>query len=111
MINLFRLQAHGHKVIRLTPYHCDLNPIELIWSQVKGEVARENTEFTVKSTLALTEKTLAAVSADDWKSCIDHVIKIEAQYRRTDGVQPALAKIVIPLDDSSSESSSSSNED
>ena len=25
----------GHKVFRLPPYHCELNPIELAWSQVK----------------------------------------------------------------------------
>lgn len=26
----------GHTVIRLPPYHCQYNPIELIWAQVKG---------------------------------------------------------------------------
>lgn len=26
------LKEHGHEVLRLPPYHCDLNPIELIWS-------------------------------------------------------------------------------
>ena len=25
----------GHEVVRLPPYHCELNPIELAWSQVK----------------------------------------------------------------------------
>ncbi|XP_060846494.1 uncharacterized protein LOC132926185 [Rhopalosiphum padi] len=29
----------GHEVIRLPPYHCKYNPIELIWAQVKGQVA------------------------------------------------------------------------
>lgn len=24
------LKEHGHEVLRLPPYHCDLNPIELI---------------------------------------------------------------------------------
>jgi len=26
----------GHDVIRLPSYHCQYNPIELIWAQVKG---------------------------------------------------------------------------
>lgn len=26
---------HNHMVLRTPPYHCELNPIELIWSQVK----------------------------------------------------------------------------
>ncbi|KAH6938594.1 hypothetical protein HPB50_010944 [Hyalomma asiaticum] len=25
--------AAGHEVVRLPPYHCELNPIELVWSQ------------------------------------------------------------------------------
>ena len=29
----------GHGGIRLSPYHCQYNPIELIWAKVKGEVA------------------------------------------------------------------------
>ena len=32
-------QEKGHRVVRLPPYHCQYNPIELIWAQVKGYVA------------------------------------------------------------------------
>ena len=32
----------GHEVIRLPPYHCDLNPIEKVWAYEKGYVARHN---------------------------------------------------------------------
>jgi transposase len=35
--------AHGHTVIRLPPYMCDLNPIELAWRQIKGYVRSRNT--------------------------------------------------------------------
>ncbi|XP_055904959.1 uncharacterized protein LOC129940597 [Eupeodes corollae] len=35
-------QAAGHEVLRLPPYHCELNPIELVWAQVKGFVACRN---------------------------------------------------------------------
>ena len=34
---------HGHRVLRLPPYHSELNPIELVWGQVKGYVSRNNT--------------------------------------------------------------------
>lgn len=27
-------RAHGHEILRLPPYHCQLNPIELIWAQI-----------------------------------------------------------------------------
>lgn len=35
---------HGHEVIRLPPYHCQYNAVELIWAQIKGHAARHNTE-------------------------------------------------------------------
>ncbi|XP_046976516.1 uncharacterized protein LOC124542632 [Vanessa cardui] len=35
----------GVEVLRLPPYHCELNPIELVWADVKGYVARNNTTF------------------------------------------------------------------
>jgi transposase len=41
-------KKEGHTVIRLPPYHCELNPIELVWSQVKGYVARNNTTFKME---------------------------------------------------------------
>ncbi|KAK4325758.1 hypothetical protein Pmani_003701 [Petrolisthes manimaculis] len=32
----------GHEVLRLPPYHCELNPIELIWAKVKTKVKKLN---------------------------------------------------------------------
>ncbi|GBP32387.1 hypothetical protein EVAR_81194_1 [Eumeta japonica] len=34
---------HRHTVLRILPYHCQYNAIELIWAQVKGYTARNNT--------------------------------------------------------------------
>lgn len=36
------LGEHGHTVVRLPPYHCDLNPIELIWGIAKHKIAAQN---------------------------------------------------------------------
>ena len=32
------LSQHGHLALRLPPYHADLNPIELIWANLKGKI-------------------------------------------------------------------------
>ncbi|XP_063911961.1 uncharacterized protein LOC135128812 [Zophobas morio] len=48
-------EASGHKVLRLPPYHCEFNPIELIWAQTKNFVAQ------------------------NWKKAIQHVVKVEAE--------------------------------
>ncbi len=34
--------AAGHKVLRLPPYYCQFNPIELIWDQIKQEIRKKN---------------------------------------------------------------------
>lgn len=31
-------EERGYTVCRLPPYHCELNPVELVWSQVKRDV-------------------------------------------------------------------------
>lgn len=33
-------QTHNKKVLRLPPYHCELNPIELAWANVKDHVKK-----------------------------------------------------------------------
>jgi hypothetical protein len=42
------LAEHGHMVIRLPPYHPDLNPIEKIWGIVKNRVAAKNVTFNLR---------------------------------------------------------------
>jgi hypothetical protein len=38
------LSQYGHTVLRLPPYHPELNPIEKIWEQVKQWVASHNVQ-------------------------------------------------------------------
>lgn len=39
------IRQNGHEVLRLPPYHPDLNAIELIWSQLKSQVRQRNHTF------------------------------------------------------------------
>ena len=39
------LRSHGHEVLRLPPYHLDINAIEMIWSQRKDIVRKTNLTF------------------------------------------------------------------
>ena len=34
-------KQQGHEVLYTPPYHYDLQPIEMVWSQIKGEVGRQ----------------------------------------------------------------------
>lgn len=53
----------GREVLGLTSYHCHLNPIELIWAQVKMEVRKNNSNDrqTLQRVDELTKQTLANV--------------------------------------------------
>lgn len=55
---------HGHRVVRLPPYHCQYNPIELIWVQVKGYVSKRNT-FRIADLKPLTEESIANVTKEN----------------------------------------------
>lgn len=42
---------YGHNVLRLPPYHPNLNPIEMVWAQMKQYVAERNVNFSFESVL------------------------------------------------------------
>ena len=52
------LKRKGHEVLRLPPYHCELNPIELIWGDLKGFVGRGNSTIKAEDVKALIKRVL-----------------------------------------------------
>ena len=42
-------KEYGHEILRLPPYHCELNPIELAWAAEKNYVAGENKDISLDS--------------------------------------------------------------
>lgn len=74
------LTSHGHTVVRLPPYHPELNPIELIWAKVKGNVAKRNVTFKLEDVRKITEEEFSHVTVEAWQNCCEHVKKIEKQY-------------------------------
>ena len=99
----------GHKVLRLPPYYCQFNPIELIWAQIKTEVKKENSnkKQTLQRVEQLTREAVEHVTAEDWQKCIGHTRKLEEEYRRKDlAYEHLYEQFVInlsPMDSSSSD--------
>ncbi|XP_054267154.1 uncharacterized protein LOC128989301 [Macrosteles quadrilineatus] len=90
----------GHTVLRLPPYHCELNPIELVWAKVKNEVARTNTDYSLKSVETLLDDALNNVTANDWKSFVNHVKKVEEFMWEVDAIiDDVQDRLVISLAD------------
>lgn len=69
----------GHTVIRLPPYHCQYNPIEMIWAKVKTEVAEKNKTFKIKDVEKLTHDSIDNVSKEDWISRVNHAERLQEE--------------------------------
>lgn len=93
---------HGHTVVRLPPYHCDLNPIELIWALAKRKVASQNVGS--KDIKKLTEEAFESITADDWKNCCEHIKKIEKEYyERGRTLYSTMDELIIRVGEDSSD--------
>ena len=73
-------KASGHEVVRLPPYHCELNPIELAWAQVKRYIKDNNKLFTLAHVKELTFAGFSEVDSDNWKKLIQHTSKVEEKF-------------------------------
>ena len=69
---------NGHKVLRLPPYYCQYNPIELIWAQVKKLVADQNT-FKMTDLKELAKGAIAKVTPEGWAKACKHAEEIQME--------------------------------
>ena len=106
------LTENGHHVVRLPPYHCELNPIELIWGDMKGYISRQNNTFKVNDVKHLIDESFAQIDGKKWKNACKHVCSVEQQYWKKDNIQGAeVNPIIIRLGDFSSDDDEEEEED
>ena len=114
-------KEYGHEILRLLPYHCELNPIKQAWAAEKNYAAGENNDMSVDSVEKLFRKKREKLPEDFWRKCVEHVKKIEEKYWESDRIQDNKVEQLIiklkPTDsspsamESFSESSDSSDSD
>lgn len=73
------LNEHGHDVLRLPPYHPDLNPIELVWESLKRYVLDRNV-FTLKQIETLCDQFFNEFTVDEWILRCKHSKQIEDDF-------------------------------
>lgn len=107
------VESEGHSVLRLPPYHPDLNPIELIWGEIKNFVASKNTTFNFSQVQSIAEEKIASMGPEDWKRKCEHVVKVEDEYLKNEGaIDTVLESFVISLgSESEMDSSADDSED
>lgn len=67
----------GITVLRLPPYHCELNPIELVLAQAKGHVTRHNKPFKMVEVKKIFLDGLNAITPEKWSECVNHLLEKE----------------------------------
>ncbi|CAG9135531.1 unnamed protein product [Plutella xylostella] len=98
------LKENGHIVLRLPPYHPDLNPIELVWGYVKGELARMSIDSNLDKKIKDLELLFSNYSTEKWRNCDDHVIKNEDEYYKSDRVfDDVLDRFIIEVNENDDE--------
>lgn len=94
----------GHEVIRLPPYHCQYNPIELLWGTIKGEVARLNNTFRLADVERLTNEAIDKITREDWVSRVAHAEKLqEEDFHKELARDDIVQNLIINLRDSDSD--------
>jgi hypothetical protein len=78
------LSAHGHMVLRLPPYHPDLNAIEDIWGDAKQWIGHHNITFKLDDMWQLCEQWFAEIGETEWGAICRHVQNVEQNYIETE---------------------------
>ncbi|XP_076036265.1 uncharacterized protein LOC143022129 [Oratosquilla oratoria] len=71
----------GHRIVRIPPYHCQYNPTELIWAQVKSYVAKNSSKMADLNILA--KEAIDSVTPVNWMEAVRHA----EEFQKRDAVQ------------------------
>jgi hypothetical protein len=82
----------------LPPYHPDLNAIENIWGDVKQWVGQRNVTFKLDNVWQLCEQRFAEISDMERAAICRHVMSVEEQYIRTEGLrEPEVERLMFSV--------------
>jgi hypothetical protein len=95
----YMAKTMGHSVLHLPPYLCELNPIELLWAQIKHNVSVNNTQFKTNLMDKLIHEGFDRVTVENWRNYAQHVKEIEAKmwtaYEIQDNIDPLISLLSL----------------
>ena len=84
----------------MPPYHCELNPIEMIWGVAKNEVARNNKTFKLADMEILVGNAINNITLKTIQATFEHAKRREEEFLKKDGllIEPAILNMTISID-------------
>jgi len=106
------LRQNGHEVLRLPPYHCEFNAIEMIWAEAKSYYNKHIGEdgFGDQKVINTWEKALKKCTPEAWAAKIRHTDKIITEWYKRELIIDSVAPLIINTDEDS-EDDDDENED
>uniref|UniRef100_A0A914V7T4 Tc1-like transposase DDE domain-containing protein n=1 Tax=Plectus sambesii TaxID=2011161 RepID=A0A914V7T4_9BILA len=78
---------HGVIILRLPPYHCDLNPIESVWGWIKRQLRDElRSDDKLKAVMAATKLAFKNLPQSAIRGFFSHVREAEQRYAALDEI-------------------------
>lgn len=68
------------KILFLPVAHPELNPIEMIWSQLKHYLKKKNVNYKLAELENHAEEFFSTFDNLKWKKCVEHVMKIGNEF-------------------------------
>ncbi|XP_033231997.1 uncharacterized protein LOC117182981 [Belonocnema kinseyi] len=89
------IAKRANKTVFRSPHcYCELNPIELVWSKVKGYVKSNKFTFKIEDVNQLLHERVGTVTQDNWTNYVKHTIEAENKlWRLDDWIEAVLAEI------------------
>lgn len=106
------VKTHNRTILRLPPYHCELNPIELAWASVKNHVKMNNSTYKLSDVKTLLLEGIERVDDTMWKNFISHTQSVENKFYDIDFIiddmlSAELQPTVLTIGNTSSDSEDS----
>lgn len=106
-------ESHGHRVLRLPPYHCQYNAIELVWSECKRNFNENVTTInsSPEAVVNLWDSIVKGIPKQHWINYIKHTENVIQEAWETEKKLNTLEvePMIIDVSDDSTDSSSESD--
>lgn len=96
-------KSSNKTVLRIPPYHCELNPIQLIWSTMKNFVKNNRKNYDQPNLYQLLHMAISKITPEHWDVFISYVNDEEKMLLELELISDELIKLELDSDKTNSE--------